>query len=135
MNRYIIELSEEQLQLVADCIEDVSRFASGQMRMEHTIENMLEYATFDQMIERRGDAEELLERVKRVLLPEMLPNESYGYNSTEFIGNTYQIYRTIRHKLMVDRVNEGVLSNNGNVYMYPALPSGTMGEVVVKKIT
>ena len=30
MKKYTIELSEEQLKLVANCLDDVSRFAMGQ---------------------------------------------------------------------------------------------------------
>lgn len=30
MKKYKIELSEEQMRLVSDCLEDISRFASGQ---------------------------------------------------------------------------------------------------------
>lgn len=29
MKKYRIELSEQQMRLIADCLEDVSRFASG----------------------------------------------------------------------------------------------------------
>jgi hypothetical protein len=61
------------------------------------------------------------------MLPKMAKNESYGYNSTEFIGNTYQIYRTILHQIAID-------NNWNNVYSSPALPSGTMGEVKISKI-
>jgi hypothetical protein len=39
--KYVIELSEDQMRLVASCLEDVSRFASGQYELRHTIEQML----------------------------------------------------------------------------------------------
>lgn len=42
MKKYRIELSEQQMRLIADCLEDVSRFASGQWEMRYTIEKMFE---------------------------------------------------------------------------------------------
>lgn len=39
--KYRIELSEEQMSLIAQCLEDVSRFASGQWKMDNTIEAMV----------------------------------------------------------------------------------------------
>jgi hypothetical protein len=41
MKRYKIELSEEQMRLISNCLEDVSRFASGQWEMRYTIEEIL----------------------------------------------------------------------------------------------
>ena len=125
--RYTIELSEEQIRLIADCREDVSRFASGQWQLRHTIEEMLRCLPFDEQMKRRDETEELLRQAKRVLLPNFVDNESYGYNSTEFIGNCYQIYRTILYQLAMD-------NNWDNVYSYPALASGTMGTIKIEQI-
>lgn len=122
--RYTIELSEEQMGLIADCMDDVSRFASGQWQLRNTLEEMLEGLPFEEFLERRNKAEELLRQAKRVLLPDFVDNQSYGYNSTEFIGNCYQISRTIMHQLAID-------NDWNNVYSSPALPSGTMGTIKI----
>jgi hypothetical protein len=90
MKKYRIELSEQQMRLIADCLEDVSRFASGQWEMRCTIEEMLRGLPFDEQMKRRGEVEEVLKQAKRVLLPEFPDNASKGYNGSEFIGNTYQ---------------------------------------------
>jgi hypothetical protein len=127
MTKYTIELSEDQMRLIADCLEDVSRFAAGQWAMQHMVEAMVEGLPFDEQLERRDKAEELLKQVKRVLAPEFPDNGGLGYNGTKFIGNTYQIYRSILHRLTVDR-------NVNNTYSSSALPSGDMGTVIIKKI-
>lgn len=127
MKTYKIELSEDQMRLIADCLEDVSRFACGQWEMTHTIESMIKGLPFDEQLKRRDKSEELLRQVKQVLLPGIPDNGSKGYNGTEFIGNAYQIYRTILHKLAVD-------NNWDNVYSSPALPSGTMGTIKIEKL-
>lgn len=127
MKKYKIELTENQMRLVSNCLEDVCRFASGQWEMRFTIEEMVRGLEFDEQIKRRDLAEEHLKQTKRVLLPELPDNGSKGYNSTEFIGNTYQIYRTILHQLAMDY-------DWNNVYSSPALNSGTMGTVKIEKL-
>ena len=127
MKKYKIELSEDQMRLIADCLDDVSRFAGGQWEMTHTIETMVKGLPVDEQLRRRNEAEELLRQAKQVLLPDMPDNGSKGYNGTEFIGNAYQIYRTILHKLAVD-------NNWNNTYSSPALPSGTMGVIKIEKL-
>ena len=59
------------MRLIADCLEDVSRFASGQCEMRYTIEEMLRGLPFDEQMKRRSEVEELLKQAKRVLLPEL----------------------------------------------------------------
>jgi hypothetical protein len=76
---------------------------------------------------RKNNAEEYLRQAKRALLPQFVDNQSHGYNSTEFIGNIYQITRTIMYRLAIDH-------NWDNVYSSPALPSGTMGTIKINKV-
>lgn len=128
MKKYRIELTEEQMRLIASCLEDVSRLASGQWEMRYTIEEMVRDLPFDEQIKRRDLAEEYLKQAKRVLLPDLPDNGSKGYNGTEFIGNTYQIYRTILHQLAMDY-------DWDNVYSSEALPSGNMGKLKIEPLT
>jgi hypothetical protein len=128
MRKYKIELTEDQICLISDCLEDVSRFASGQWEMRNTINNMmgeLPELPFEEQMNRRKLAEENLRQTKRVLLPGMPDNGSMGYDGSEFVGNTYQIYRTILHQLAID-------NNWNNVYSSPALPSGNMGTIKIE---
>lgn len=125
--KYKLELSEEQMRLVAQCMEDVSRFASGQWQMQNTLEAMVKGLDFDEQIDRRDYAENFLKSAKNVLLPEIHNNSSKTYNGTEFIGNTYQIYRTILYQLAKD-------NNWNNVYSSPALSSGNLGVIKIEKL-
>lgn len=127
MKKYTIELSEQQMRLIADCLDDVSRFAAGQWELRYTIEEMLRGLPFDEQMKRRKEAEELLRQVKRTLLPDLPDNGGKGFNGSEFIGNTYQIYRTILHQLAKD-------NNWDNVYSSPALPSGSMGTIKIEPL-
>jgi hypothetical protein len=58
LRKYKIELSEEQLRLVSFCLEDVSRFASGQWEMRYTIEEMLRGLPFAEQMKRKAKAQE-----------------------------------------------------------------------------
>jgi len=127
MKRYKIELSEDQMSLISFCLEDVSRFASGQWELRYTIEEMVRGLPFDEQIKKRDEVEELLKQVKRILLPVLPDNASKGYNGSEFIGNTYQIYRAILHQLAID-------NNWDNVYSSPALPSGNLGIIKIELV-
>jgi len=127
MKRYKIEVSEDQMRLISSCLDDVSRFAAGQYEMRYTIEQMLRGLPFEEQMKRRREVEELLKQVKRILLPDMSDNASKGYDGTEFIGNTYQIYRTILHQLAID-------NDWNNVYSSPSLPSGNLGSIKIELI-
>lgn len=127
MKKYTIELSEQQMRLIAYCLEDISRFASGQYELKYTIEEMLNEFPFDEQMERRKEVEELLKRVKQILLPKFPKNASKTYNENEFIGNTYQIYRTILHQLAKD-------NNWNNVYSSPTLSSGNLGTIKIEAV-
>ena len=50
MKKYTIELSEEQMRLISFCLEDLSRFASGQWELRYTIEEMLRGLPFDEQM-------------------------------------------------------------------------------------
>lgn len=128
MKKYTIELSEEQMHLISFCLEDLSRFASGQWELRYTIEEMLRGLPFDEQMKRRDEVEELLKQIKRILLPELHDNASKGYNGSDFIGNTYQIYRTILNKLAID-------NDWNNVYSSPSLPSGNMGTIKISEVS
>jgi hypothetical protein len=127
MKKYRIELSEEQVRLISYCLEDVSRFASGQCELRYTIEEMLKELPFEEQMKRRYEVEKLLQQIKIILLPEEPKYSSKGYDGTEFIGNVYQIYRTILYQIAKD-------NDWNNVYSSPALASGNLGTIKIEKI-
>lgn len=127
MKKYKIELSEKQMTLISQCIEDISRFASGQPELSYTIQEMLKELPFDEQIRRRDVVENKLNEIKKILLPDLIGDGSKSYNGSTFIGNTYQIYRTILHRLALD-------NNYNNVYSSTTLPSGDLGTIKIEKI-
>lgn len=124
--KYLIELTESQLRLIADCVEDCHRFAGGQVGLFNTA------ARLDNEIE----ITEGLRRLKYLVTPRLHNNASYGWNGGDcpskeqrkFIAQTYPIYREILHFLAVERKLD-------NVYSSPTLTCEEGGEPIkIKRI-
>lgn len=125
-NKYTIELTEEQLLLIANCVEDCHRFAAGQCELYNT--NLY----FDNCCEVRDILQEKVE-------PLVAPNgrgSSYGWSGRscqnkfqrKFIAETYGIYREILHQYTV-------ANGIDNVYSSPTLRCEEQGEPIkVRKL-
>lgn len=127
MKKYRIELSEDQLRLMANCLEDISRFASGQCELWYTTQELLKGLPHSEERLRSDKLEDLFKEVKKTLFPKLSQGAFLTYNANAFVGNTYQMYRTMLYRLTVDN---GVT----NCYSSPALPSGNMGSIKVELI-
>lgn len=123
--KYTLTVTESQLRLIADCVEDLSRFMSGQMELWNTTTRL------DNFIELK----ERLDDLHSLVTPDLPRNASYGWNGggcpnkhqEEFIAKTYAIYREIRHKMRVlDREPEDY---DYCVYDSPTLTCKLSGEL------
>jgi len=117
MEKYKIELTKEQLHIVMNCVEKVSRFNAGQL--EHIIEDINWYT--DNVTNNRKEIEHNLFILKRNLFPELSNNESYGVGKCDnklglLRQKQYEIYRELRYQLEV--LNP---VNDWNVYKSPSL--------------
>lgn len=111
--------------IIADCVEDCHRFASGQFGMSNTVtfaNSGTEYALDTDVMH---DVERFASRSR--LIPTLLPASYLRYNATTWVGNTYQIWRGIRHYQMKER---GVQ----NTYSSATLPSGDQGSIHISKL-
>ena len=122
---YRIELSEEQMKLISDCLEDISRFASGQYELENTINQMAKELPIHREDFIISKAKRHLLNAKKELFKELSAIGYKSYNSTAFIGNTYAVYRSIKYQLNKDN---GI----SNVYSSPSLPSGNLGTIKIE---
>lgn len=99
--KYQITLTEKQLQLIANCVEDCHRFMGGQMEMMNTTSLLPNYK----------DIKAELEELKPLVTPYLSACASYGWNGGQcpnehqrkFIAQTYPIYREIKHFFAVQR--------------------------------
>lgn len=122
--KYQIILNEHQLRLVANCIEDISRFLSGQTELWHATSQFSNYL----------DLKEKLEELHPLVTPELEKNASYGWSGgscpvewqRKKIAETYYIYRTMLYTLHKH-------DERWNVYTTPALRCEESGEEIIVK--
>lgn len=132
---YKITLTREQLMLISQCVEDISRFAAGDMDLQHTTDTLIDDMDRTESLGIRSFIVNNSRAIRRRLFPDLEDFEHIGYdggskdkiNRKKLIGNTYQIYRSILHQLAIDE-------DWNNVYSDITLPSGDMGTIKVERI-
>lgn len=122
--RYRIELSEDQLRMIINCVEDCSRFMSGQVKLEHTTDIL---DNWDEV------QDELIKKIKPLVTPRLSYNASYDWagngcpneKQKKFIQASYYLYRELLHQwtLMQD-------ADDWNVYKSPTLRCKGSGEEI-----
>ena len=103
--RYRIELSEEQLILIAHAVEDWHRFIAGQCDLHHAVSCC--YSTPERM---RKLQEILNGEIHPLVAPELPQNATYGWSGSgcpnrtqrRAIAMSYGIYREILHFLTIN---------------------------------
>lgn len=128
MSKYQIELNEEQLRLIAHCVEDIHRFMAGQTELSNCTP----------CLEKYEELRDKLEELQPLVTPNLTRNASYGWSGGDcpnkyqrkIIAKTYPIYREIYHFLAVK-------NNNGfSVYNSDTLTCPEGGEPIkIKEIT
>ena len=119
--KFQITVNEHQFKLIANCLEDICRFMSGQMELWHATSNL---NTYSQLSDK-------LEELKPLVTPELERNASYGWTGgncpnerqKKLIAETYYLYRTMLYALHKD-------DKDYNVYTSPALRCEDSGEVI-----
>lgn len=123
--KYLLEVTPTQLQLIEDCVEDCHRFAAGDFAMGNTVSLANRDSVYgihpSTMYHVIGVAESV------GLVPGLRAGQHLSYNATAWLGNTYQIWRGIKHYRTVE-------SGVQNIYSSDTLPSGTEGKIVVHKL-
>ena len=124
--KWRIELTEHQLMLMAKCVEDCSRFISGQMELSNST-SCLKHC--------RHLGEEL-HTLKPFVTPELGRGASYGWsggscpndNQRKFIAETYYLCREIYHQVTLDKAKDKDM--DWNVYLGETLTCDESGEPI-----
>ena len=129
--KWRIELTEHQLRLIANCVEDCHRFIGGQMELSNSTACLKHY---------RHLSEEL-GTLQAFVTPELGRGASYGWdggfcpddNQRKFIAETYYLYREIYHQLTLEAAKHKDMGYN--VYLGETLTCNESGEPIkVEKI-
>ena len=122
--KYTLTVTEKQLILIANCIEDISRFLAGQTELWHTC------ACLENCMEIRNK----LKEIESLVTPNLPENCFYSWcgdgcenqKQAEYIAKTYTIYREILHKIIVLNKSD---NEDYNVYNSPTPISQLGGEL------
>lgn len=108
--KYTLELTERALRIIADCVEDCHRFASGQTEMSNTTA----------LLDGFGKVRKFLKGAKDLVVPNLGGYDSYDWSGhgcendcqRRFIAQSYPIYRDIRRFLALENGINNVYSQH-----------------------
>ena len=124
--KWRIELTEHQLRLIANCVEDCHRFIGGQMELSNSTACLKHYR----------ELSDELRKLKQLVTPRLGRGAYYGWNGgscpnedqRKFLAETYYLYREIRHQITLD---EAKYEDMGwNVYISGTLTCKESGEPI-----
>ena len=125
-NKWRIELTEHQLRLMAQCVEDCHRFIAGQTELSNSTVCLEHYRELG----------EELDKLQPLVTPLLGRRESYGWNGgscpdknqRKFIAETYYLYREIYHQLTLESAKHKDMG--WNVYLGETLTCDESGEPI-----
>ena len=120
--RYRITVSESQLRMIADCVEDCHRFMAGQTELQNCTS----------ILDLQHEVQDELKKIQHLVTPHIGLGSYYKWSGgncpnehqRKFIAASYYLYRELRH---FDAVNRGV----DNVYRSPTLTCEDSGMPIV----
>ena len=124
--KWRIELTEHQLRLIANCVEDCHRFIGGQMELSNSTS----------CIKHGRHLGEELSTLQAFVTPLLERGASYGWNGgscpddnqRRFIAETYYLYREIYHQLTLEAAKHKDM--DWNVYLGETLTCKESGEPI-----
>ena len=126
--KWRIELTEHQLRLLANCVEDCHRFIAGQMELSNS--------TACLYLEHCRSLRTNLNELQPFVTPWLGRNENYGWDGRycpnehqrKFIAETYYLYREIYHQLTLEAAKHKDM--DWNVYLGETLTCDESGEPI-----
>lgn len=124
--KYQITLTEEQLMLIARCVEDCSRFAAGQTELYNVLQSI---DMGDYSLRKK------LQKLQSLVTPGLGCGASYDWSGSgcpneeqrKFIAQSYYLYREIYHQ-------RNLIEGIDNVYTSETLRCKDSGEPIQVKI-
>lgn len=124
--KWRIELTEHQLRLIANCVEDCHRFIGGQMELSNSTA----------CLKHCRHLGEELSTLQAFVTPDLEHGASYGWNGgscpdknqRKFIAETYYLYREIYHQLTLEAAKHKDMGYN--VYLGETLTCSESGEPI-----
>ena len=124
--KWRIEVTEHQLRLMAQCIEDCHRFIGGQMELSNSTSFLKHY----------HELSEELGKLQPLVTPLLGRGASYGWDGgycpndhqRKFLAETYYLYREIYHQMTLEAAKHKDMW--WNVYLGETLTCDESGEPI-----
>ena len=124
--KWRIELTEHQLRLIANCVEDCHRFIGGQMELSNSTA----------CLKHGRHLGEELSTLQAFVTPLLERGASYGWdggacpndNQRKFLAETYYLYREIYHQVTLEAAKHKDMWYN--VYLSETLTCSESGEPI-----
>lgn len=124
--KWRIELTEHQLRLIANCVEDCHRFIAGQTELSNSTACLKHYL----------EISEELGKLQPLVTPLLEHGASYGWNGSscpykpqrKFIAETYYLYHEIYHQIVLEKAKH--MDMSCNVYLDETLTCSESGEPI-----
>ena len=124
--KWRIELTEHQLRLIANCVEDCHRFIGGQTELSNSTA----------CLKHSRHLGEELSTLQAFVTPLLERGASYGWDGRccpnkfqrKFIAETYYLYREIYHQLTLEAAKHKDM--DWNVYLDETLTCDESGEPI-----
>ena len=134
MEKFEIQLTKKQLQVMAEALEFYSRFSAGQLDyFPNSLQNNLgQKWDLDEFLRRRDIWEVHLDQAKNAMFG-FVPNESYGIGNDELMEEAriaYDMYRPVYE--LWHKLNEH--KSDISVYAHPGLQYSEEGRITIKQI-
>ena len=125
-NKWRIELTEHQLRLIANCVEDCHRFIGGQMELSNSTSCLTHHL----------ELSEELGKLQQFVAPNLGRGASYRWsggscpneNQRKFLAETYYLYREIYHQMTIEDAKHKDIG--WNVYLGETLTCDESGEPI-----
>lgn len=125
--KWSVELTEHQLMLMAECVEDCHRFLAGQTELSNTTK----------YLEHTGELWDGLNELQPLITPDIDKGASYDWaglhcpneNQRKFIAETYYLYRRIYEIVTKERAKT-IEYPLGNTYLGETLRCKDSGEPI-----
>ena len=125
-HKWRIEVTEHQLRLMAQCVEDCHRFIGGQMELSNSTACLKHYS----------ELSEELGKLQPLVTPLLGRGAYYGWdggycpddNQRKFLAETYYLYREIYHQLTLEAAKHKDMW--WNVYLGETLTCDESGEPI-----
>lgn len=124
--KWRIELTEHQLNLMAQCVEDCHRFIGGQMELSNSTACLKHHLELSKE----------LGKFQPLVTPHLCRGASYGWSGgscpnedqRKFLAETYYLYREIYHQLTLEAAKHKDMG--WNVYLGKTLTCKESGEPI-----